>query len=97
MKKLSNTDIIIKLQKELFGERWHNSSAEELTQTLESFQIESKEASISDEDDREIKSWNSFINSSQVTLMERGKKQRLINSEKFHIVKMYIKKETNIK
>ena len=89
--KLSNIEIRAKLQEELFEIQGHNTTTEELAESLKNLRIWSKDAIEIDEDDRSSGNKENFIKSPHTTLMKRTKHQWLTNHEKFHIFSRYIK------
>ena len=71
--KLSNLEIRTKLQEELFEIQGHNTTTEELAESLKNLRIGSKYAIKIDEDDKSSGSEEDFIKSPHATLMERTK------------------------
>ena len=97
LKGLSVTDMMILLQRELFGEDWHHIFADGLTKNFDSFEIERVDKTDDNKDQGNTKGLSGFVKDPELTLMERKRYQRLTFHERLHIFKKFTKEGSIIK
>ena len=97
LKGLSVTDMMILLQRELFGEDWHHIFADGLTKNFDSFEIERVDKTEDNKDQGNTKGLSGFVKDPELTLMEWKRYQRLTFHERLHILKKFTKEGSSIK
>ena len=97
LRNLSITDLKIKLQQEIFGEKWHDITANIQAESFENYELKWEDENDNQDNIYGLNQRFSFMKDPQITLKERTKHQKLAYQEQLYIFSRFSKDGLSIR